>query len=148
MWNFGGDKQSSSPNHRLFAGGLPSDSVQDGFRGSIELKRRGFYPKGGGIVNASIDPIDVLSPIVLNEFGEIRRIYGLSYSCRLPSHIVKRMATSVRETLRNNGYGEAFIELECLQPEDSRCASNPGCGSIVFAELSSGSIIGSDSLGE
>lgn len=119
-----------------------------GFKGSVELIRRGFYPKGGGIVRAAVNPVGRLSPLILKEFGEIRRIYGLSYSSRLPSHIVDRMAKSANKTLQDAGYRETNIKLECSQPGDKLCAINPGCGIVLFAELSSGAIMGSDSLGE
>jgi RNA 3'-phosphate cyclase len=119
-----------------------------GYRGSIELLRRGFYPRGQGIVRAFADPVKTLNPIILKEFGHVRKIRGLSYSSRLPSHIVERMAQGAKRTLQNSGYENFEIELECLQPEHGRCAVNPGCGIILFAELSSGAVIGSDSLGK
>jgi RNA 3'-terminal phosphate cyclase (ATP) len=118
-----------------------------GLKGSVSLLRRGFYPRGGGIVRASVEPVKNLKPLVSTEFGEVRRIRGLSYSSRLPPHIVERMAKSAEQTLRASGYGNFEIELECLQPEHPKCAIDPGCGVILFAELSSGAIIGSDSLG-
>ena len=119
-----------------------------GFKGSVELVRRGFYPQGGGIVRALVEPIRTLSPIVLTEFGEVSRIYGLSYSSRLPHHIVERMARSANSTLTNEGVREADIKLECLQSNDKCVASNPGCGIILIAKSSKGAILGSDSLGE
>lgn len=122
--------------------------ARTGFRGSVELVRRGFYPRGGGVVTAWTEPVRRLSPIVLTEFGEVRRIHGLSYSSRLPCHIVERMARSANKTLTNAGFREADIGLECLQPKDGRCALSPGCGIILLAELSTGAILGSDSLGE
>lgn len=122
--------------------------VKMGFRGSIELVRRGFYPRGGGIVKVNTSPIERLDPLVLKEFGEIRRIYGLSYSSRLPIHIVDRMAKSATKTLQDAGYDGTTIRRECLRPSDRRCAIDPGCGIILFAELTSGAIIGSDSLGK
>lgn len=119
-----------------------------GFKGSVELVRRGFYPKGGGIVKAGARPVRKLSPIVLTEFGDVRRVYGLSYSSRLPSHIVERMAKGANKTLTDAGLKGVDIKLECLQSQDERCALSPGCGIVLVAELSTGAILGSDSLGE
>ena len=118
------------------------------FRGSIHLLKRGFYPQGGGIVTLTAQPMNNLTPILLKEKGKIQKIRGLSYSSRLPFHIVERMAKSANKTLLKNGYNEAIINLESLQPKDSNCALNSGCGLILFAELSSGAVIAGDSLGE
>lgn len=118
-----------------------------GLKGSVDLIRRGFYPRGGGIVRTSVEPVKTLKPIVLTEFGEVLKIRGLSYSSRLPVHIVERMAKSAEQTLREGGYGNLKVELEGLQPDNPKCAIDQGCGIILLAELSSGAIVGSDSLG-
>ncbi|MFH0748860.1 MAG: RNA 3'-terminal phosphate cyclase [Candidatus Bathyarchaeota archaeon] len=119
-----------------------------GFRGSLELVRRGFYPQGGGFIQASAEPIRRFKPIVLTKVGEIQRISGLSYSSRLPKHIGERMARSANVTLLNGGFKEANIRCECLQKNDKYSAISPGCGIILIAESSTGAILGSDSLGE
>ena len=119
-----------------------------GFKGSIELVKRGFYPRGGGIVIASAEPVKRFNPIVLTELGKVNKIFGLSYSSGLPQHIVERMARSANRTLIHEGLKKANIRLECLQQNDRRGAASPGCGIILIAELSKGAILGSDSLGE
>jgi len=135
----------------------PIDYVQEvllpnlskiGFKGYVELIKRGFYPKGGGIVKAFVEPTRKLSPVVLKEFGEVKRIYGLSYSSRLPKHIVERMAQSANLTITTKGFREADIKLECLSTNNRSTAISSGCGIILIAELSKGAILGSDSLGE
>jgi len=126
---------------------LPSIAKQ-GFRGVVELVRRGFYPRGGGILRSRIEPIGTLQSLEMTEFGRVNRVFGFSYSSKLPSHIVERMARSATERLRDAGYGEAQIVLEPLQPKDPKCALDPGCGIILFAELSSGCILSGDSLGK
>ena len=144
----GGTNNPWAPAIDYLQGALLPTLARMRFRGSIELVRRGFYPQGGGIVRAAVSPVERLNSIVSTEFGEIRGIRGLSYSSRLPSHIAARMATSANKTIVKDGFKEASIELESLQPRDSRCAINSGCGIILFAELSSGAIICGDSLGE
>jgi len=118
-----------------------------GLKGNVTLICRGFYPRGGGVVKASVEPVKKLQPIVLTDFGEVKRISGLSYSSRLPSHVVERMARSAEQALKEEGYGNISIGLENLQAGYSKCAIDVGCGIILFAELSSGAIVGSDSLG-
>lgn len=117
------------------------------FKATINLAKRGFYPKGGGIVHAKAKPTKKLNPINLTEFGETRRIHGIAYSSKLPNHIVERIAKSAEATLKDTDI-EVSIEKEQLWPQDSRCAISPGCGIVLFAETSTGAVLGSDSLGE
>lgn len=113
----------------------------------IELVKRGLYPRGGGIVKASSVPINVLKPIKLLEFKGVKKVRGLSYSCRLPGHIVERMANTVEDILRKEGY-DVDIDREALQPNDPKCSIDPGCGIVLLAELEDGAVMGVDKLGE
>lgn len=118
-----------------------------GFNPHIELIRRGFYPIGGGIVKTTSTPIDgSLKPIRIVEFGYVKRIAGIAYSSRLPPHIVDRMVSTVEKLLSRKGY-DVVLEREVLQPSNPRCAVSPGCGILLYAELSSGARVASDSLG-
>ncbi len=113
----------------------------------LELLRRGFYPRGGGVVRARSRPVDELKPIRLTEAGKVRKIFGISYSCRLPSHIVERMARTAERILKERGY-DVEIRKEVLKPGDKVCSLDPGCGIILVAELESGALLGSDNLGK
>ncbi|UCH37724.1 MAG: RNA 3'-phosphate cyclase, partial [Candidatus Bathyarchaeota archaeon] len=72
---------------------------QMGFTGSVELIRRGFYPKGGGIVLARTKPLKHLQSIVRERGNKIQKITGLCFSSRLPCHIVQRIAKSICKSL-------------------------------------------------
>ncbi len=112
----------------------------------VELVRRGFYPRGGGIVRARSQPVEQLKPINLTRFDGVKRITGISYSSRLPGHIVERMASTAEQILRREGY-QVEVKREALQSGDPRCALDPGCGIILVAELGSGALMAADSLG-
>jgi len=126
---------------------LPAVSKM-GYKGSIELLRRGFYPRGQGIVRAVVEPIKTFKPITMERLGEIEEIRGISYSSRLPAHIVERMARSAERVITGAGYKKVKIDLEALQANQGRCAADPGCGIILFAKSKQGAILGADSLGE
>lgn len=113
----------------------------------VQLLRRGFYPRGGGVIKAKSKPVKSLNPIRLTKFDEVKIVRGLSYSCRLPSHIVDRMARSAEKILTSRGYDVA-IKRQVLQPGDKQCSLDPGCGIILVAELKSGALIASDNLGK
>jgi len=119
-----------------------------GYKGSIELLRRSFYPRGQGIVRAAVEPIQMFKPIIMERLGEIEEIRGISYSSRLPAHIVERMARSADKVLTAAGYKNVKIDSEALQANQGRCAADPGCGIILFAKSKQGAILGADSLGE
>lgn len=118
-----------------------------GFKGFVDLKRRGFYPKGQGIINARFEPVKKINPIQLTEFGEVEAINGISHSSNLPPHIVERMAKSASVALAEKGYNNVNIKTEVLRSGDPKCALDSGCELVLLAELSSGSIIGTNSLG-
>ncbi len=126
---------------------LPTVSSM-GLHASLRLVRRGFYPQGGGIVVAEVDPVERLQPITLTEFQDVKEVSGVAYSARLPCHIVERMTQSARRTLEAASYPNVKVRLECLQPNDEGCAVNPGTGILLFAKILPRGVVGSDSLGE
>lgn len=49
---------------------------------------RGYYPKGGGEVRATVTPVKELSPINMTERGNITKIYGRAFVAGvLPSKV-------------------------------------------------------------
>lgn len=62
---------------------------------SAQLCKRGYYPKGGGIAELTIDPgPELLSPIVFDSFHP-DHVAGLIHLSGLPDHIAKRMKHEV-----------------------------------------------------
>ncbi|RLF12432.1 MAG: RNA 3'-phosphate cyclase [Thermoprotei archaeon] len=114
----------------------------------VSLLRRGFYPRGGGVVRAVMEPVDKLRTISMLKPGKVVKITGIAYSCKLPGHIVERMAKSAEKALTEAGYGDVEIEHEVLQPEHPKCSLDPGCGILLRAETNEGALLGADSLGE
>jgi len=114
----------------------------------LHLQRRGFYPKGGGIVTVRSEPVTVLTPINLAEFGGVKTISGIAYSSRLPNHIAPRMMKAAASALEKEGSWPKDIEQEILQGDDPKCALSPGCGIVLTAALASGVIVGVNELGK
>jgi len=108
-----------------------------GVRAEIEIQRRGYYPKGGGIVKAITRPIVHLRALNLLEMGAVTGIKGIAYSSNLPCHIVKRMAMAAKNKLNY----PCSIELECGK------GFSTGTG-IVLWTIGEDSVLGSSSLGE
>ena len=118
-----------------------------GYRATLQLHRRGHYPKGGGQVSIILDPPRVLKAVNLSERGQLLGIEGVSHCVRLPSHVAQRQASAAKEKLDANGFTQVNIATETYPPnQDAHLA--PGSGITLFAKFTNGTILGSDSLGE
>jgi RNA 3'-terminal phosphate cyclase (ATP) len=118
-----------------------------GYKASLKVHRRGHYPKGGGRVTMSIEPVRALQLISLPEPGQCSTVEGISHCVKLPSHVARRQATSAREKLVSSGISDVNIAIETFPPDlDPHIA--PGSGITLVVKSSAGCIIGADSIGE
>ena len=120
-----------------------------GVKASIEVRRRGHYPRGGGHVVLSVEPIEgKLRSMSEVEFGTLREVRGISHCVKLPKHVAERQARSAREYLKKKGIDVPIeIELETYPPEKD-FHLGPGSGIVLWAVSDKGLILGSDALGE
>jgi RNA 3'-phosphate cyclase len=116
---------------------------QMGVRARLQLRRRGFYPKGGGEVTLEVEPCPEVKPIQRSERGDLIGIRGLAYSRNLPSHITQRIAKAANERLRAAGLPAAEFEYDTEGP-----SASPGTGVVMFADYPNGVRLGADALGE
>ncbi|HYV36772.1 MAG TPA: RNA 3'-terminal phosphate cyclase, partial [Gemmataceae bacterium] len=58
----------------------------------LRLHRRGFYPRGGGLIQATIQPCPRLHGLQLTERSPLRTASCISAVASLPDHIAKRQA--------------------------------------------------------
>jgi len=84
----------------------------------ISLLKRGYYPKGGGVVDVGVKPVRKLNGFVrLEEVSEEEEtagevlVRGISHCRGLPSHVASRQASSAEKKLRERGYNAA-IEVD------------------------------------
>jgi RNA 3'-terminal phosphate cyclase (ATP) len=63
--------------------------VRMGAKVELQLRRHGFYPRGGGEIMATVDP-SPLSALTLHERGERVRAYAEAYVAALPIHVGQR----------------------------------------------------------
>jgi RNA 3'-terminal phosphate cyclase (ATP) len=81
---------------------------------SLELKRFGFYPAGGGEFIARIEPVPALAPLVLEKRGARLQSYAESFIASLPIHIAQRELETVRKRM---GWGGEQLLLRGLSGE-------------------------------
>jgi RNA 3'-terminal phosphate cyclase (ATP) len=71
-----------------------------GLRIGLQMRRPGFYPRGGGIVQADVQPCVRLNGLHLPERGPVTRVTGFSAVANLPDEIAGRQARQAVKRLR------------------------------------------------
>ncbi|MBI2850937.1 MAG: RNA 3'-phosphate cyclase [Chloroflexi bacterium] len=114
-----------------------------GVRAELEMLRPGYVPKGGGIIELKVRPLESkLVALRLPEQGRIVSIEGIAISSHLQERKVSdRMADECRRALAKGGY-EAHIKTIY----DSS-APQAGAALALFAHTDTGCIIGADGAG-
>lgn len=114
-----------------------------GIHAELSIVRPGYYPRGGGIIEARIRPVtNHIQPFKLVERGNIVSIKGVALSSRLKERRVsERMAEECQRALRAKGY-EA--QIESVWDETS---VQEGASLALWAETNSGGLLGADMAG-
>lgn len=107
---------------------------QLGYAGSVTLKKRGYYPRGGGEVSAVFEPCK-LRGFHFRKEGENKRggenpieeetrkgeknqnhgkeVMGISHASNLPAHVPARQAEAAESILLEAGYGSRINVRSC-----------------------------------
>ena len=113
-----------------------------GVQVKLDIMRPGYVPRGGGIIEVEVEPIEKLKPLDLIDQGKILSLKGMALSSHLKEkRVSQRMAAECRRVLVSHGY-EA--EIEEIEDESSL---QEGAALAIYAETSQGSRIGSDRAG-
>jgi RNA 3'-terminal phosphate cyclase (ATP) len=89
-----------------------------GYNGEIQLIKRGYYPRGAGVVKASIFPSRLRGLELKLERERERTIKGISHSMNLPAHIPERQAKAASRILKESGF-EADIRIEIARDQST-----------------------------
>ncbi len=113
-----------------------------GIQAELEIIRPGYIPKGKGIIEIEVEPVEKLKPFNLIEQGKITSINGIALSSHLEEKKVsQRMAQECRKILSSQGYK---VEIKEIYDKSSL---QEGAALAIYADTSSGSVIGSDRAG-
>ncbi|MFH0810661.1 MAG: RNA 3'-terminal phosphate cyclase [Pseudomonadota bacterium] len=139
----GGTHVAWSPSfHHLAEVFLPT-VARMGLRARVGLNRWGWYPRGGGEVEAEVTPVAgfFLRPIILEEQSfSPEWVEVLSASSGLPAQVRERQCRRLLARLAERG-----LEAECRLME----APAGGAGSLVFIKAGCGELtVGFSALGE
>jgi RNA 3'-terminal phosphate cyclase (ATP) len=106
---------------------------QCGFAVGLELGKAGFYPRGGGEISVSIQPVADISSLTLKERGKLRQLHCLSIVSGLDLSIAHRQMQQVlarlewrfprikKEVTHLPGPGKGTLLLLLAEFEHSRC---------------------------
>ncbi|MCX9084464.1 MAG: RNA 3'-terminal phosphate cyclase [Candidatus Methanoperedens sp.] len=96
-----------------------------GYKADLNMITRGYYPRGGGCVEATIDPSS-LNHIDF-DLNNCSLVEGISHSSRLPAHVSERQAGSAGKCLHENGFGSK-ITTEVNDHHSTGSAITLWCG--------------------
>ncbi len=115
-----------------------------GLKASLTVKKYGYYPKGMGEVVLDVRSTAKLSSILLEEFGRVEEVAGISVCTFLEDrNVAERQADTAKKILLNSGYHSNISVINDR--------SNPlqrGSSLVLCAKTNMGSVIGGDSIGE
>ena len=81
---------------------------QCGISIQLEMPRAGFYPRGGGTIEAHLEPCLSVLPYQSLTRPEIKTVTGLSAVAGLPDHILERQEHRAKERLSQRGLAIVF----------------------------------------
>jgi len=115
-----------------------------GIKTELEIIRPGYVPKGGGIIQVNIKPVDSdIRPLTLLKPGKVNKVSGIALSSHLKEQgVSRRMAEECQKTLAEKGY---HARIESLWDET---ALQAGASLAIWAETDSGCLMGSDQAGK
>jgi RNA 3'-terminal phosphate cyclase (ATP) len=115
-----------------------------GFLYRLRLIKRGFYPRGGGLIRVFTEPIDVLHPINIVDIGTLGEISGISHSRNLSAHVAERQADAAKQSCSRAGFPNVSIVRDAGQGVEG---PSTGSGIVLWVETSTGGRLAGDALG-
>jgi RNA 3'-terminal phosphate cyclase (ATP) len=108
-----------------------------GINFTMNIKKRGYYPKGGGLVETIIQPCTSLNTISLLERETVSAKLLYTYS-HISKELVEKEIQSAKTILDKNGF-------DCQISIKEEDALDKGCSILIFSHDKS-SVIGSDGI--
>jgi len=105
--------------------------AEAGYHVTCSLERAGFYPRGGGVLHATVTPARPHTPLRLTRRGRLLRIRGLSAVGRLDRSIAERQRRQALDRLRDLAVP---LEIEVMEVP----AVAPGTFIVLLAEFEGG----------
>jgi RNA 3'-phosphate cyclase len=115
-----------------------------GIEADVVVQKYGYYPKGMGEATLNVKPNLTLKPLLLESFGKLKGIRGVSICTFLADkHVAERQAKAAEASLAQNGY-----DAQTQVVNDSSNTFQKGSSIVLWAETDTGVIVGADAIGE
>jgi len=115
-----------------------------GVNANITVHKYGYYPKGMGEVTLTVEPCKEPKPLLMEEFGTLKAVKGVSVCTFLADRkVAERQAEAAKNYLRERGL---TAEIQIINDQ-----SNPlqkGSSIVLWAETDKGALLGADAIGE
>jgi len=136
----GGTDVPWSPTFDYFATVVRSAFAKLGVRFTASASKRGYYPKGGGIVEVQVQPSREAKNLVMTSAKGRVEASLVSRCGGLPEHVAKRQLDSALAVLKARGVGVVSAGFH-IEPSVS-----PGSSLLAYAPAED-RILGSDAIG-
>jgi RNA 3'-terminal phosphate cyclase (ATP) len=139
----GGIFQDFAPSFYHLKHGLLPLLRRMGLPAEARMLRPGYVPVGEGVIELDIGRLDApLKPLVLDDRGDIARIWGVALASHLKERkVAQRMAGTAKDLLHQHAMTAEIDEV------DEETAAQPGAAFAVFADAANGTCLGSDRAG-
>jgi RNA 3'-terminal phosphate cyclase (ATP) len=137
----GGTDVKASPTIDYIGYIVAKSYLSIGAKFSVDVVKRGYYPKGGGLVQCTIEPCKTPGTIELlaSRYFEPKII---SVCSQLPVHVAKRQISSALIALEKKN-------IQCSNYTASiETSISPGSSILVYSTSDFGLYVGGDSIGE
>ncbi len=104
----------------------------------FKVKRRGAYPKGGGLVEVRFPIVRALRPLFVVEEGLIKRIRGVAFCTKISPTILTRVVDSCRGVL-NTMLPDVFIHTDHYKGKEG--GDSPGYSLSLVAQTTTGVLL-------
>jgi RNA 3'-terminal phosphate cyclase (ATP) len=131
----GGTHVSNSPSFHFLAHHWAHAAARIGFRFEFTMGLAGFYPRGGGVVDAVISPAGELSALNLESRGQLLGISGYAGA----GHIKDDIAGRLRAAATNRLWEARRVAVE-WRDDGAFASASPGSHLMLRAEFAEGAV--------
>lgn len=140
----GGTDVSNSPTINYVMHVLLPTLKRMGINTNLTVNKYGYYPKGMGEVTITVEPCSSIKPLLLENFGELKIIKGVSVCTFLAERkVAERQANTAKDYLKERGH---VADIQIINDK-----SNPlqkGSSLVLWTETNTNAILGVDAIGE
>ncbi len=144
----GGTNADFAPQVEYYSQAFLPIMSKFGVTAKCDVIRKGYFPKGGGQVRLEVPSIGELKAVDMTDFGELKSvsIYS-SVAGTLNVKLAHEMAKSAKDVVAKHlGGRQSSVQIYVDAYKETNACSN-GNSISIFAETSTGCILGSGGIG-